>query len=112
MNEETEKILIEKVSQMHVVLLGIPDTSEGGLVKDVKCIREECARHRAVEIDHSKAIAIINGRCLERARNQQNQGALNASSKARRQATILGIFVILATMLSASIYGIIELIKL
>jgi hypothetical protein len=112
MDEATERILVQKVTEIHTVVLGIPDTAEGGLVKDIKHIKEECQRHREVEVEHAEAIAVINGRCLERGRNETNQGPIDQGTKTRKQALLLGLLVVAATVFSAAVYGIIELIKL
>lgn len=102
MNGDTERILIDRVNEIHTVLLGVPGTSEGGLVKDVKCIREQVNKARSIMDSHDIAIAEINTRCAERAE-------AGKASKAKKVALWAAVIATCGSTVSAAIYCFIEL---
>ena len=64
--DQTNDKILTKVTRIETVLLGVPDTEDGGLVGDVKRIRKDTEKQARELSDHGEAIARIDARCEER----------------------------------------------
>ena len=109
-------IIISKLTRIETVLLGVPGTDDGGLVTDMKIMRELCVKQATEISDHSEAIVRINTRCEERTgcaplTPAEVKGVRANSSRIKEKVKSGGQYTAIFGGISALLYVITEWIK-